>query len=70
MSDDEILCRLDPGPFAGGRPDLGVFCDRGCPERPCVHTWELLAAINGWGDLRAPLPPAARLVPATSARRR
>ena len=38
MTDDETLARLDPGPFAGGYPDLGVFCARGCPERPCVQT--------------------------------
>jgi hypothetical protein len=51
VSDDETLCRLDPGPFAGLLPDLGVFCSRGCLERPCVHTWPLLAAINGWEPL-------------------
>ena len=58
MTDDEILCRLDPGPFAGGFPGLAVFCHLGCCERPCLHTYELLAALNGWGDLRAPLAPA------------
>jgi hypothetical protein len=57
-----VLARLDPGPFAGARPDLGVLCHFGCLELPCAHTWPLLATINGWGELRAPLSrvPAPR----------
>ncbi len=58
QTDDEILAPLDPGPFAGGYPDLGVFCARGCLERPCVHTWSLLAGVNGWvSSERHSLPP-------------
>jgi hypothetical protein len=61
--DDEVLARLDPGPFAGGRPDLSVFCAHGCLERPCEQTWALLAIINGWSELRAPLAPAPLAMP-------
>ena len=56
--DDEVLARLDVPPFAGGRPDLGVFWHLGCIERACQHTWPLLAELNGWSELRAPLAPA------------
>jgi hypothetical protein len=48
VTDDELLARLDPGPFYGDRPDLDVICSRGCLERPCSHTYPVLAALTGW----------------------
>jgi len=64
VSDDEILCLLDPGRFSGGRPDLGVWCHLSCLERPCLHTYELLAALNGWEPLRPQLERAPTMHPA------